>query len=296
MDGQVYWKGGSNKTTSTSTSTPYQQNEQRNLLDRATEGLNNGFYDQNYGGSADFNANAGMTAGQTAGLAGLSQTGQDLQSLLNSSGMSSLSRYLGAYDPNNTGLTGAIDAANNQLDWNYQTTVAPQIRQGATDAGQYGSTRHGVAEGIANAQLSQQKTNAASQLAFQDQQAYNQNQLNALNNLTGIAKGLASGSSMQYDAGTLEQQQNQNQINADLQKWAYENNVDVNDLLTYQQLISGDMGGKNVTTTKGGSGGGGGLGSALGSIGGAALGGYFGGTGGASVGSSVGGSTGGLLF
>lgn len=288
-------KGGrpSTKTESTQTSTPYQQGYYDKLLQGAEAWRQGGGFDKNYGGSKDFNPVAGLTPEQQAGLKGSYQTGQNLQNLYSDQGGSSLGRYFGAYDPSKTGLADAINASNNQMDWNYNTQVAPGIRQGATDAGQYGSSRHGVAEGIAQSQLSQQKQNAASQLAFQDQQAYNQNQLNVLNNLSSITKGLNSGNGLQFDAGQLQQTQNQNQINGQLQKWAYENNVRLNDLLAYQQLISGDMGGTvtGKSKTTGSSGGSGALGS-IATIGGATVGGFFGGPAGAAAGASVGGAVG----
>jgi hypothetical protein len=289
---KVYKGGDKQKTEAVQNTvqTPAQQAQYNNLLQGADAWKNWEGFDKNYGGSADFNPVAGFTPEQQAALKASGQTGQQLQDLYNTQGVSSLSNFLGAYDPSKTGLTGAIDASNNRLDWNYGTTVAPQVRQGATGAGQFGSTRHGVAEGIALSNLSQQKTDAASTLAYQDQQAYNQNQLNALNNLSGITKGLNSGSGLQFDAGTLQQQQNQAQISGDLQKWAYENNVSLNDLLAYQQLISGNMGGTNVgqgTNTGGGRAGGGGAGMAAGALGGAAAGATVGSVGGP-IGTAVG--------
>lgn len=288
----VVWKGSSNK--STTTSTPYQQGNYQNLLNQADSWLNNGGFADQYFNGQDTVAN--MNQGQLNAIQGGTQTGANLSDIYNGVGTDSLQNFLGSYDPSKTGLTDAINASNNALDWNYNTTVAPQIRQGATDAGQYGSTRHGVAEGIAQAQLGQAKTNAASQLAYQDQQAYNQNQLNALGNLQNITKGLASGSTLQYDLNSLLQNQDQNEINGQLQAWAYNNNVDLNNLLAYKDLISGDMGG--TTTSKTSGGGGGGLGSALGSLGGAALGGYLSGgnIAGAGLGANLGGQTGGLLL
>lgn len=285
--------GDSSKSSSTTTTTPYQQGQYNTLLQGADSWLKGGGFDKNYGGSAGFDPTANLTAEQQAGLQGSYQTGQATQNLYNSQGVSSLGRYFGNYDPSQTGLNDAINASNNALDWNYNTTVAPGIRQGATDAGQYGSSRHGVAEGIAQSQLSQQKTNAASQLAFQDQQAFNNNQLNALNNLSTITKGLNSGNGLQYDAGTLQQTQNQNEINGQLQKWAYENNVSLNDLLAYQQLVSGDMGGTTTGTSKttAGSSGSGALGT-IATVGGAVVGGFFGGPAGAAAGASVGGAIG----
>jgi hypothetical protein len=285
------YKGGGGKQTSTQTETPYQQGQYSNLLNKSDAWLKNGGFDKSYGGSADFDPTADFTQGQTQGLQGSQQTGAALAQLYGGAGQSSLADYLGPYDPNKTGLTGAINASNNQLDFNYGTQVAPQVRQGATDAGQYGSTRHGVAEGLALSQLSQQKLNAANTMAFQDQQAYNQNRLGVLGNLSTITKGLNSGNGLQYDAGALQQGQNQNEINGALQKWAYENNADLNDLLAYQQLISGNYGGTTTGVSKGGGGGGSGALGAIGTIGGAIVGGMFGApTVGAAAGGAIGNS------
>lgn len=282
------FKGGGKQET-TQVSTPYQQKDYDKLLKGAGSWLDQGGFDKDYGGAADFNSVAGMTQGQQAGIAGSHQTGQNLQGLYNQQGGQSLGNFFGAYDPNKTGLNEAMGAVNNQMDWNYNTNTAQTIRDGATGAGQYGSTRHGVAEGIAQSQLSQQKMNANSQMAFQDQQQFNQNQLSMLGNLSSITKGLNSGAGLQYDAGSLEQQQKQNEINGQLQKWMYENNASLNDLLAYKQLISGDMGGTGVTTTKGGGGGSSGWGTVA-SLGGAVLGGMVGGPAGAMAGAQLGSS------
>jgi hypothetical protein len=161
--------------------------------------------------------------------------------------------------------------AAEQATFDFETGQMGNIRQGATDAGQFGSSRAGIAEGLARGRLAQGIAANNAQMAYQDQQSYNQNQLNALGNLSSITKGLASGSGLQYDAGALEQQQQQKEIQGQLDKWAYENNVDANTLLAYKQLISGDMGGTTFSKTKS-PGGGSGLGSALGAVGGFALG------------------------
>lgn len=272
----VYGGGsGEQETTSEQNQTPYQQGQFDTLLEGANKWLSTGGFNRNYGGAAGYDSVANQNANQTGANAGTVQTGQGLQGILNTQGQSSLQDYLGAYDPNKTGLTGAIDASNNALDWNYSTQVAPQVRQGATDAGQFGSTRHGVAEGIAQAQLGQQKTNAASTMAFQDQQQYNQNRLGALNNMTNITNGLNAGNSLQGSVGDKEQQQAQNEINGQLEAWAYQNNVSLNDLQAYKSLISGNMGGSSKASTSSTNSGGGGAGM-LANIGGSALGSYLG--------------------
>lgn len=267
--------GSKQSTSSTQTSTPYQQGSYDNLLSGANAWMQSGGFDKTYFGGQD--SVADMTGDQQAGLQGSSQVGQGLQGLFNGAGTSALSDYLGAYDPSKTGLSGAIDAANNRSNFNFETQVNPQIRQGAQGAGQYGSSRHGIAEGLARGQLAQSQSDNAQTLAFQDQQNFNSNRMNALNNLGNIATGLNSGNTMQYNAGQLQQTQNQNEIQGQLQKWAYENNVGLDDLKAYQSLISGDMGGtvtgQSTTKTSGGNASPWG---AVGAIGGSILGSFLG--------------------
>ena len=275
---RVYGGGGDKQEQSSEQdSTPYQTQQFDTLLKGANTWLSQGGFQNKYGGSANFDSVANMNPTQLAALQGSAATGNQLQGMLGTAGISSLGDYLGAYDPNKTGLTGAINASNEAMNWDYGTTVAPQIRQGAIETGQYGSTRSGVAEGIAQSRLSQQKMNAANTMAYQDQQAYNQNRLGVLGNLSSISAGLNSGNTMALGAGTAQQQQEQNEINGQLERWAYENNVSLNDLTAYKALISGDMGGSSKGSSQGsGPGGSGGMG-ALASFGGSALGSYMGG-------------------
>jgi hypothetical protein len=292
--GKHFKGGGSQKQSSTSTSTPHQQEEYDKLLGGATDWLDSGGFDKNYGGSSDFDPVANFTPEQLAAIKGMTGTGQGLSDIYNGLGMESLMDSLGTYDPSKTGLNDALANMYEQSNFDFDTNQAGQIRQGATNAGQFGSSRAGIAEGLARSRLGQSQTNAASQMALQDQQRFNDNRTNTLNNLSAISKGLNSGNTTIYDSGALQQGQNQAEIKGALEKWAYENNVDLNDLAAYKALISGDMGGTTQTTSKGSGGGSSGLG-ALGSLGGAALGFMVGGPMGAMTGSQVGGGVGGLL-
>lgn len=268
--------GGSKQSTSSNqTSTPFQQEQNKNLLAGADAWLKSGGYDQTYAGGIDTVAD--LTQNQQAGLGGQANLGQSLGGLFGGAGQAALSDYLGAYDPTKTGLSGAIDAANNRSNFNFETQVNPQIRQGAQGAGQYGSSRHGIAEGLARGQLAQSQSDNAQALAFQDQQNFNANRTNVLGNLSNIAQGLNAGNRLQYDAGQLEQTQQQNEIQGQLDKWAYENNVDVSTLNAYKALITGDFGGTVTgnSTTKS-SGGGSSPWGAVATIGGAALGSFLG--------------------
>lgn len=287
------YKGGGGKTvtSSTQTSTPYQQTQYNTLLGKADAWQG---FDQNYGGSANFDGSADLNANQNAAIGGSVATGTALNQLYSGQGNQALQDYLGPYDPNKTGLTGAIDAANSRSNYNFETTQTGAIRQGATDSGQYGGTRHGIAEGLARGQLAQAQSDNAQQLAFQDQQNFNTNRVNTLNNLSGITTGLNSGNALVGSAGQTQQNQAQSEINADLQKWAYENNVSLNDALAYQQLVSGDMGGTQTgtSTQKGGGGGGSSPWAAIGTIGGAVLGSMVGMP---TVGAAAGGALGGAM-
>lgn len=58
-------------------------------------------------------------------------------------------------DTNNPYLKSAVDSAATRLTDNFNSSVMPQLRGGAQEAGQYGSSRHGIAEGIASKGLAQ---------------------------------------------------------------------------------------------------------------------------------------------
>lgn len=280
--------GGNKSQKSTSTSTPFQSAQFGKLLSSADQWLSGGGFQDQYAGGRDIVAD--FTPEQQAGLASMGQTGATLSDIYNGAGTSSLSSFLGEYDPAKTGLKAAQGAAAEQAMFDFETGQIGNIRQGAQNAGQFGSTRAGIAEGLARGRLAQGIAANNANMALADQQNFRSQQLQTLGNLTGITKGLSSGGGLQFDTGGLAQQQQQKEIQGDLQKWAYENNVDLNELLAYKELISGDMGGTNTQKTKGG--GGGGLGAALGTLGGAALGGMFGGVPGATLGANLGGSTG----
>lgn len=290
----LHFKGGG-KQKSESTSKPHQQAQYDKLLAGSDKWLEGGGFDKNYGGSEGFDGVADLTPEQLAAMQGMAGTGQGLADIYGGLGMDSLKDALGTYDPTKTGLNTALDNMYERSNFDFDTTQAGQIRQGAQGAGQFGSSRHGIAEGLARDRLSQNQTAAASQMAMADQQNWNTNRTNALSNLTNISKGLNSGNMVQYDAGALQQGQDQQEIMGQLQKWAYENNVEMNDLAAYKALISGDMGGRNTTTTSGGGGGGGGLGS-LGSLAGMVAGNMImPGVGGMLMGSAMGGAAGSML-
>ena len=280
----------SSSSTSTTDSKHKQDKQYGTLLKGADSWLKQGGMDDSYGGSEGFDPIADMNQTQLGVLGASTQGGQRLQGLYGGEGFQSLQDVLGRYDPSKTGINQALQMANEQSQFDFETQSMGNLRQGATDTGQVGSTRAGIAEGLARGRLAQGQAATNAQMTYQDQQAWNQNRQNALNNLGAIGQGLNYGNQQQMNAGNILQGQNQQEISGQLEKWAYENNVPMNELLAYKQLISGDMGGKATSTTKGGEGGGG-IGAAVGAIGGAYLGSMAGNPMmGAQLGSQVGGS------
>lgn len=80
----------------------------------------------------------------------------------------------------NPNLQGAIDAATRPITENFTRTVLPSIKSEAISTGNFGSSRQGVAEGLAAGEMSQAVGDTASKLV-QDQYRTNiQAQLSAL--------------------------------------------------------------------------------------------------------------------
>lgn len=295
--GKVFKGGGSGKTKTdmTTTTTHKQDKNYDQLLGGASDWLSSGGFDKNYGGVEGFDPVADLNQGQLDSLGNQSSTGKGLQDILGTSGMQGLQDMLGQYDPSKTGLNAALGAANERMNFDFGTQVMPGVRQGASEAGQFGSSRHGIAEGLALDRLSQNQANVGAQMAMQDQQSWNAQRASAMNNLQGISQGLNAGNIIDYNANAKLQSQEQSEKQGALEKWAYDNNVDVNTLDAYKQLVSGDMGGtqRQQGWTKAPSTGGGG-GSAIGSIAGGIAGSFFG-PAGTALGSAAGGAIGGAM-
>lgn len=215
-----------------------------------------------------------------------------------------------------------VQSQTEQLGKDVQDALGKDIQglnQRASAAGGMGSSRAGVAQGVATgkaadamAQGSSNIQNAARQQAYQQAgQTLQGNQNTALSG-AGALGSLGMGQlGMLGQVGNLYQQNLQNQLTGSgiLQnqnqnvldnKWFNQQgqqNVGWDALNKYLGVAGGigGMGGTNTSTIKGGGGKGGGLGGALGSIAGAGLGGFFGGTGGAQLGMGLGGGIGSLF-
>jgi len=263
-------KGGSSKTKSTSSSNSWAVPYFKEIAKDAQSQYNNGgFFDQNYFGGQDTVAN--MSPEQLQALQQMQTSGGNQQDVLNTSGLDALSQTLGAYDPNNPNITGAINSAIDANTTNFMRTVLPSIAAGSEMNGRTGSNREGVAQGLAMSDLNKQNLNTASNMQYQAYSQHQQEQSQALGNLSSIIKGLNSGSATQFDAAGAEQDQAQQELNGQLQAWAYHNNIPLQNLQAFQGLVSSVKPDETKATGKAPSGGG--LGSMMGSYAGSKMGG-----------------------
>lgn len=192
---------------------------------------------QSAGASATFGGQAAPSVfGGEAPASAATQINAPAQNSLNLSGAydNFINGDAGANPYLLQGQQAAINATNagfakNQTDLtnNLQRNVLPGLRSGAIGAGQYGSSRQGIAEGNALSDYTNQLTSANTQLAAtnsanttaQQAAAFNAGQdrsLNALNTLSG----------QQYATATTnaQLQQNNNQFNSSLKQEANNQN------------------------------------------------------------------------
>ena len=223
---------GSQSQDGTEVTTLRQDDEFANLLNEATGVFNRGgFYDSQYGGGAD----------TYAGFSGEQQ--QQYQALVDqaqNSAQSQLQQYSGAYDPSNrVGLQGSMQSLENMSQRNLGRTLGA-MGGDASMAGQSGSTRAGIAQGLAAESSSEALANAQASMLLQDQQGYEAGQQRAI----GLAGDLQN---QAMRAGQMEQASRQGGLDDMLREWQYETGLDLSNLSAYKGLISGDMGGTSVT-------------------------------------------------
>jgi hypothetical protein len=196
-------------------------------------------------------------------------------------------------------LSGAMSAADRPITQQLTESTLPQIETGAASAGQYGSSREGIAQGIASQAASQAVGDTNAKIA----EASYQSNLDAMTKAMGLAPSiqqmLAVPGQNEYAAGSIIQQQQQAQDTANLERQLYNANVP---LMKAQNLagLSGSQGTGTVSSAPASTSllqgilGGGGLGASIG----AGLGSIIPGLGtaaGAGIGGVAGGGLGALL-
>lgn len=154
----------------------------------------------------------------------------------------------GDYLNSNPYLQGAIDTAVRPVTEAFTSSVMPGIDSNFSSAGRYGSGMQQGAYNDANTTLGRQIGDISTNMSYQNYGDERQRQMAA----TALAPDMAKQD--YYDLGMLGQagqgydQYNTNLINADIEKWNYNQNADWNFLNDYVGLLNGATGG--ATTTK----------------------------------------------
>lgn len=173
-------------------------------------------------------------------------------------------------------LQAQIEQGQQDINRNMQENILPSIASGSVATGNTGSTRRGVAEGVAMRGAMEQGSDLATNLQAN---AYNQ----AINQANQWAGGEQYGQSQQFDAagmlsnlgqygtnlqsqgygqgtqayqdlmgsGMMGQGFEQGQIDADRQRFDFGQNAPWENLQRYQQAISGNYGGETVQEGQG---------------------------------------------
>lgn len=151
--------------------TPYGMSALESMLNQATQGAS--------GYTSASNAAGALGAFGTGGGAQTGQFGT----------IDAMNKLMAAGDPANNAYVGnAINSAIRPVTQNFNEQVMPAIRQGAQAAGQMGSSRQGIAEGIAARGYQDTVGDISSNMM---NQAYNQG-LSAMNSAGQLGQGLTS--------------------------------------------------------------------------------------------------------
>jgi hypothetical protein len=153
----------------------------------------------------------------------------------------------GEYLNANPHLQGAINAATRPVIDQYTKTVIPGLESAFSSAGRYGSGAQGSAEADAYGQMMNQIGDIGSQMSYQNYGDERQRMMQG----AGLSPMLAQQDYLDIDAlgkaGMGFDQYNQSLIDADMRKWDFNQNREMDWLRNYLGLLQGQGGG---TTTQ----------------------------------------------
>lgn len=267
------------------TSTTYQLSpEQRQLMDLAMPGVTAfaAKTPERYQGTTIAGFDKDQIAGQNAAL-----TGAGTQTQLGQAGASTTQQWLSpqALDVNNNpAVAGMMEANRRAVTDNLMQTALPGIRDSAERSGNFGSSRQGIAEGLAIGKSNQALADANANTL---NNAYNTNvesQLKALGLLPQTTNNVTTGAQTTSAVGDVRQALDQARLSENVSNFNYDQLAPYLQSKDIMSLLTGLPGGTNVSTASvpqknpltgalGGAATGASLGSFLGPIGSAAGGG-----------------------
>lgn len=151
----------------------------------------------------------------------------------------------------NPALRSYIDAATRPITDQLMESVLPGVRSGAAGAGQYGSSRQAIAEGIASGKASRAVGDTAANIANQGYQTG----LDAMTKALGLAPATQAMQTIPAatvaGVGDAQQQQRQKEIDANRYKRIYNATIPLSKAQNVTALVSGLPGGGTTTSSTG---------------------------------------------
>ena len=222
--------------------------EQRQLMSLAMPGVTNyaATVPQRYQGSTI----AGFDPSQVAGQEGaLDSAGVQTDLARQGAGTSSYWTNPNALDiTNNPGLQGNIDAATRPITQALTEGTLPAIRDSAEKSGNFGSSRQGIAEGLASGRASQAIGDATSKIVSS---AYDTNvnaQLKALGLLPSTEAAQTTGDLTTSNVGDVRQSMAQSLLGQDVSNFNYDQLAPFLQSKDIMSLLTGLPGGSTTTT------------------------------------------------
>ena len=136
-------------------------------------------------------------------------------------------------------LQSVIQSATRPIQQNLERYAIPSTQDAAISAGQLGSSRQGVAEGLARSDANRQMGDIGSQLSYQALLQDQQNKQFGISNLNNFIAALQTPANLQTGVGGIEEGYEQEAANAP-----------ANNLLKYIQILQGLNPGVNTTSTQ----------------------------------------------
>jgi hypothetical protein len=225
--------------------------EQRQMMDLAMPGVTQfaAKVPERYQGTTI----AGFDPSQTAGQEGALQSA-GVQTDLARTGAGTTSNWLSpdALDiTKNPGLQGNIDAATRPITQALTEQALPAIRDSAEKSGNFGSSRQGIAEGLASGRASQAIGDATSGIVSK---AYDTNvsaQLKALGLLPQTTGVQTTGDITTSNVGDVRQGMSQAQLGEQVSNFNYDQMAPFLQSKEIMSLLSGLPGGSTVSTSSG---------------------------------------------
>lgn len=242
---------GSSSTPQSQTTTQELSPEQRQLMQLAMPGVTQfaASVPQRYQGSTV----AGFDPSQVAGQEGALQSA-GVQTNLGRNAANTSNFWMSDQPwlpSNNPALQGSIDAATRPITQALTEQALPAIRDSAEKTGNFGSSRQGIAEGLASGRASQAIGDATSKITNDNYQTNVNAQLKALGLLPQTQGAQTTGDQTTSAVGDVRQAMAQALLGENVSNFNYDQLAPFLQSKEIMSLLSGLPGGSTTTTSTG---------------------------------------------